>query len=90
MEFTKTISVLFFINRLDNTKGAILAVEDFHAIVWVDLFHRLEKEIGSIIGEYDEDDDYDYDYGQAIDDMSMRKDVKFKEYEFFWEYVDVF
>ena len=87
MEFTKTISVLFFVNTLNNTKGAILAVEDFNAIVWVDLFHRLEKEIGSIIGEYDEDDDYDF--GQAVDDMSMRKDAKFKEYEFFWEYVDV-
>ena len=90
MEFTKTISVLFFVDTMDNTKEAIIAVEDFEGIIFSEIFKRLQSEIEAIIGcDTDDDDGFD-DLFDVIDKVASRRSAKYKEYEFFWENVNVF
>lgn len=86
------ISVLFFTETEDNTKGAIIAVDDISKFSTKKLKEKIKKEVGCVL-DYPNLDFDEYitkeDFDNLIDSLSERHDGHFLDYEFYWEYVEV-
>lgn len=91
----KTINVLFFTEKEDNTKGGILGVRDASTFGSIALKERISKEIGYVL----DIENFDFndvqspltkdEYDAMIDNISKRNDGEILNYEFYWEYLDV-
>lgn len=91
----KYISVLFFTDKEDNTKGGILGVEEANNFGTISLREKINKDVGALLDIENVDfDDFasitEVDYNNFIDNLSKRKDCEFLDYEFYWEYLEVF
>jgi len=91
----KTINVLFFTEKEDNTKGAILGVRDASTFGSIALKERISKEIGYVL----DIENFDFndvqspltkdEYDAMIYNISKRNEGEILNYEFYWEFVDV-
>jgi len=80
--------ILFFVDTLDNTKGQMLAVNDevFGTDVYKD---KLIEEVNHVLGDEDEPSDEAKSIANALA-FDPNTQVEYKEYNFFYEEVEVF